>query len=117
MSWIGLGIEVAGALLYLWAKRELGRNWSGAISIKQGHTLVRSGPYARVRHPMYTAMIGMAVGTAFVCNRLSAVLGVTIMAYAYVRKIALEERWMHEEFGAAWDEYRRASWALVPFVY
>ena len=114
---IGLGVEVAGALLYLWAKRDLGRNWSGEISVKQGHTLVRTGPYAKVRHPMYTALVGMAVGTAIVCNQLHAVFGVITMAYAYVRKIALEERWMGEEFGAAYDDYRRASWALIPFVY
>jgi len=114
---IGLGVEVAGALFYLWAKRELGRNWSGEISVKPDHALVRSGPYARLRHPMYTALIAMAVGTTIVCNRLHAVFGAVTMAYGYVRKIALEELWMREEFGAAWDDYRRASWALIPFVY
>jgi protein-S-isoprenylcysteine O-methyltransferase Ste14 len=114
---IGLGVEVAGALLYLWSMRELGRNWSGEISIKQHHRLVRSGPYARLRHPMYTALMVMAIGTAIVSNQLHAVFGVVLMAYAYVRKIGLEERWMREEFGAAYDEYRRASWALIPFVY
>src|SRR5262249_36507470 len=114
---IGLGVEAAGALLYMWARRALGRNWSGAISVKPDHTLVRTGPYARVRHPMYTALIRMAAGPAIVCNRLHALFGVVTMAYAYVRKIALEERWMREEFGAAWDDYRRASRALIPFVY
>ncbi len=114
---IGLGVEAAGGLLYLWAKRELGRNWSGEISVKEDHRLVRSGPYARLRHPMYTALVGMAAGTAVVCNRLHAVLGVAVMAYAYLRKVALEERWMREEFGAAYDDYRRASWALIPFLH
>ncbi len=71
----GLGVEVAGALLYLWARRELGRNWSGEISVKQDHALVRSGPYGRIRHPMYTALIGMAIGTPSSptsCTRSSA---------------------------------------------
>ena len=66
---------------------------------------------------MYTALIGMAVGTAIVANELHAVFGVLTMAYAYVRKIALEERWMQQEFGAAYDDYRRATWALIPPLY
>jgi len=113
----GLTVEVAGALLYMWSRRELGRNWSARISLQQDHVLVRSGPYARIRHPMYTALIGMAVGTAIVANELHAVFGVLTMAYAYVRKIALEERWMQQEFGAAYDDYRRATWALIPPLY
>ncbi len=78
---------------------------------------MRSGPYARLRHPMYTALVGMAAGTAVVCNRLHAALGIAVMSYAYVRKIALEERWMREEFGAVWGDYRRVSWALIPFLH
>ena len=58
----GLAVEVTGALLYMWSRRELGRNWSARISLQQDHVLVRSGPYARIRHPIYTALIGMAVG-------------------------------------------------------
>ena len=113
----GLGVQVAGALLYLWCKRELGRNWSGAISIKQDHRLVRSGPYRLVRHPMYTAMLGMAAGTAIVSNQLHAPIGFAVMAYAYWRKISIEERWLREEFGQAYDEYRHSSWVLVPFLF
>lgn len=63
-NWIGVGIEYAGVAFALWARAHLGRLWSGTITLKQGHHLVTSGPFAIARHPIYTGAIVGALGVA-----------------------------------------------------
>jgi protein-S-isoprenylcysteine O-methyltransferase Ste14 len=113
---IGLAVQAAFFWLAAWARRHLGRNWSAEVRVAQGHELVKTGPYRMVRHPIYTAMLGMFIGTAIVSGRLHALAGVALLAVAYFRKIRMEEQRMSEEFGAAYGEYRKKSWARVPWV-
>ena len=113
----GLALHVLSFALAVQARRHLGRQWSGAIAIKVDHELVRTGPYRLIRHPIYTAMLGMTLGTAMVSGELHALLGFAIMAFAYARKIPLEERSLREAFGPAYDEYRAQSRALVPWIF
>ena len=112
----GLTLQAGAILLAVWARRHLGRNWSGAITETVGHQLVRSGPYRLVRHPIYSAMLGMTVGTTLVSGELHALLALAVMAVAYARKIPLEERHLRSVFGPAYDEYRRETWAVLPGV-
>ena len=116
-SWfvfIGLAVHLGSALFAIWARRHLGRNWSGAITAKVDHQLIRTGPYRLIRHPIYTAMLGMFLGTAMVSGELHSLLGLLIMAGAYWRKIRLEEQHLRGVFGEAYDEYQQKSWALIP---
>jgi protein-S-isoprenylcysteine O-methyltransferase Ste14 len=113
----GFLVQGAGFGLAAWARRHLGRQWSGAVTIKVDHRLVTTGPYRRVRHPIYTAMLTMAIGTALVSGRVHALVGVVVMAGAYARKIPLEERVLAGEFGDEFARYRGASAALVPWVF
>lgn len=110
----GMALQVAAILLAVWARRHLGRNWSGAITETVDHQLVRSGPYRLVRHPIYSAMLGMTVGTTVVSGELHALLALAVMTVAYARKVPLEERHLRTVFGPAYDEYRRGTWAVVP---
>jgi protein-S-isoprenylcysteine O-methyltransferase Ste14 len=114
---IGLAIQAGSMVLDVWAMRCLGRNWSGAVTIKVDHQLIRTGPYRLVRHPIYTAMIGMYLGTAIVSGELHGLFAVVLCMIAYWRKTRMEERGLREVFGQAYDDYRRASWALIPFVF
>ena len=113
----GLAVEVLGLFLAIWARRELGRNWSGEISIKVEHKLIRSGPYTLLRHPIYTGLLAMYVGTALVTGVRLAIIGIVIAIFAYWRKIRLEEANLRVAFGEAYDAYRRETWALVPGLY
>jgi protein-S-isoprenylcysteine O-methyltransferase Ste14 len=113
----GLGVQVAFFLLAWWSRRHLGRNWSAKVRIAEEHELVRSGPYRLVRHPIYTAMLGMSLGTTIVSGQYHALLGLLIVAIAYWRKIRIEEAALGEAFAAEYDEYRRKSWALVPLIF
>jgi protein-S-isoprenylcysteine O-methyltransferase Ste14 len=100
--------------LGVWARRHLGCYWSGEIAIKVDHRLIRSGPYRFVRHPIYTAMLGMFAGTAVVSGQLHAALGLAMAGFAYWRKIRLEEANLRKAFGPEYDAYRRATGSLVP---
>jgi protein-S-isoprenylcysteine O-methyltransferase Ste14 len=114
---VGLALHLCSFLLAVWARRHLGRNWSGAITVKVDHELVRAGPYRLVRHPIYSAMLGMFVGTAIVSGELHALVGLGLIAFAYWRKIRLEEKGLRKTFGAAYDAYRRKTWALIPGLF
>lgn len=113
---MGLAVQAAFIGLAVWARRHLGRNWSAEVRVAQGHELVRTGPYHLVRHPIYSAMLGMFIGTAIVSGRLHALAALALLGIAYVRKIRLEEERMSAEFGAAYAEYKKTSWAIVPWV-
>ena len=114
---LGLVVQCAFFALAVWSRRILGLNWSGAVSIKAEHQFVRSGPYRWIRHPIYTAMFGMFIGTALVCGQIHALVGIALIIVAYARKIRMEERMLREHFGAEYEAYRRESWALVPGVF
>ncbi len=113
----GLGVMAAGTLLHIHARIQLGKNWSGRVMIKGDHQLVRSGAYRFIRHPIYSAIVMVALGTAVVSGRVMSLAGAAVFAAAYVRKLRIEERMLGEEFGADWQDYRADSWALVPWVF
>jgi protein-S-isoprenylcysteine O-methyltransferase Ste14 len=110
----GLIVQMTFTLLGVWARRHLGSNWSGEIAIKLDHRLIHSGPCKWVRHPIYTAILGMSAGTAIISGQLHAALALVIVVLAYWRKIRLEEASLSKAFGPAYDAYRRDTWALVP---
>jgi protein-S-isoprenylcysteine O-methyltransferase Ste14 len=114
---IGLAIEWAGVFVAVWARRNLGRHWSGAVAIKVEHQLIRTGPYKMLRHPIYTGLLLMYVGPAIVTGERLALVGVALALIAYRRKIRLEEAALDGAFGSIYNTYRRETWALVPWVY
>jgi protein-S-isoprenylcysteine O-methyltransferase Ste14 len=114
---VGVTIQAASLLLAIWARRHLGRNWSAEVRIAVGHQLVRTGPYRWLRHPIYTAMLGMFLGTAIACGQYHALLGLMLLVIVYLRKTRLEEQILQQTFGAEYDAYRRGTWALVPLLF
>lgn len=114
---VGVAIDAMGLFLAIWARRDLGRYWSGEISIKVEHELIRSGPYRLLRHPIYTGLLTMYIGTAVTTGEWLAIVGLAIAVFAYCRKIGLEEANLRGAFGAEYDAYRRETWALVPGVF
>ena len=114
--WAGCALTAAGLLLTVWARRYLGRNWSAIVAIKEGHEFVASGPYAYVRHPIYTGLLLGFAGTALALGEWRGLLAVAILAWAFWRKLRLEERFMSEQFGEAYRAYCRRVAALLPFL-
>ena len=113
---IGLAVLVAGLAFSVWARVHLGRNWSGNVTVKEGHELIRTGPYASERHPIYTGLLTAALGTAICSGALRAVLGLVIIAGALIVKLRAEERFMRETFPGQYWKYGDEVPALIPFT-
>jgi protein-S-isoprenylcysteine O-methyltransferase Ste14 len=122
LSPVALGAGVLVMLLSLWlfhrSHADLGRNWSMTLAIRDGHELVTGGVYARIRHPMYTALFLYGFAQALVLANwvagLSFLAAFTLMFAARLRR---EERMMVEKFGDGYEDYRRRTKRLVPFVW
>lgn len=114
---IGLVLECVALALAIWARRILGRNWSGEITIKEDHKLVQCGPYKVVRHPIYLAILLMYAGTAIVSGQMHALAGLAVAILAYLRKTRMEEANLVKAFGKRYDEYREKTWAIVPGLF
>ena len=109
-------ITAAGLLFSVWARRHLGRNWSGTVTIKEDHELITTGPYAIVRHPIYTGLLLAFVGSAIAVGEWRGVAAAVLAFLSFLFKLRIEERWMKERFGDAYHAYCQHVPALVPFV-
>jgi protein-S-isoprenylcysteine O-methyltransferase Ste14 len=113
---LGLILVATGLGFAAWARLHLGRNWSGEITLKQEHELVRSGPYRFVRHPIYSGMLAAMLGTAMVIGEWRALLALAFLSFAILRRVRVEERWLGEIFPDSYARYRRKVPGIIPFV-
>jgi len=112
-----VGVMLVGLALTWWARIQLGRLWSSAITRKEEHRLVETGPYALVRHPIYTGIITALLATAALEATPLALLGAVLIAIGLWVKARAEERFLLTELGPdAYESYRRRVPMLVPFV-
>ena len=116
LYWTGVALLAAGLLFAVWARVHLGRNWSGAVTVKEGHELIRTGPYTLTRHPIYSGLLLAVIGTAITSGTLRAWVGVVIIAVAFAVKVRAEERFMRETFPGEYERYCEEVPALVPFT-
>jgi protein-S-isoprenylcysteine O-methyltransferase Ste14 len=115
---LGVAIDFAGIAFAIWARLALGRNWSGMVmQVREHHELVQTGPYALVRHPIYTGLLVAILGTALTLGTLASYLGVAAGLVSLLIRVEIEERMMASEFGATHEAYRRRTRKLVPFVW
>jgi protein-S-isoprenylcysteine O-methyltransferase Ste14 len=114
--WLGATITVAGLLFAVWARVHLGRNWSSSVTIKQGHELITTGPYAVVRHPIYTGILGGFLGMAIAISQVRGLIVVALVFFAFWLKFRMEEKWMRSQFGETYATYARKTAALVPYL-
>ncbi len=112
----GAVLCVLGLLVTLWARRTLAGNWSSDVTFKQGHELIQTGPYRFARHPIYTGLLGMSLGTAIAGGQLRSWLGLLSVGAALWIKLTQEESLMLRHFPDAYPSYRARVKALVPFI-
>jgi protein-S-isoprenylcysteine O-methyltransferase Ste14 len=117
LPWTGVALALAGLAFTWWARLHLGRDWSAAVTLKEDHRLVRSGPYAFARHPIYTGILLALVGSVMVNATSQALLGLALATFGFVLKLRQEERFLTERFGEAYRDYRARVRALVPGVW
>ena len=110
-------LAIIGLATTLWARAALGRNWSGTIAFKQDHELIQSGPYAWVRHPIYSGLLLMFLGTAVESARPAGFVFLAAAFVVFVLKSQAEEQLMLRHFPDAYAQYRRRVRALIPGVW
>ncbi len=110
----GIVLTFAGVGLSIWARLILGENWSGRVTRKVGHELVRSGPYAFVRHPIYSGLLIASIGTAVVVGEWRGVIAIPLILLSEIVKARREEQFMLAEFGESYAQYRNETGFLIP---
>jgi protein-S-isoprenylcysteine O-methyltransferase Ste14 len=115
--WIGSIILLFGNAYFWWAHQTLGKNWSGILEIRQGHTLITNGPYRLVRHPMYTAILLVGIGVSLLsANWLVAISYLGIFSGIILVRVPSEEGMMIEQFGDTYRSYMRRTGRLFPLL-
>lgn len=115
-TWALFGAVFCGFAFCWWARIEMGRLWSGLIALSADHRVIDTGPFALVRHPIYSGIIFAALMTALAQGTVMALAGVAMFVLAFWMKARLEESFLRSELGAAaYDSYRRKVPMLLPF--
>lgn len=112
----GAALTSAGLLFAVWARAYLGTNWSRSVTIKQDHQLIVTGPYALVRHPIYTGLIAGFLGSTVALGEIRGIIALLLVSLALWAKLRMEEKWIREQFGVSYETYSRRVAALVPFI-
>ena len=116
LLWIGAACTAVGIAIAIWARLYIGRNWSPRPAVKEEHELVTGGPYAFVRHPIYSGIILAALGAALTGTVFGAIL-LIFAAGLFISRVAREERIMLELFPGAYPPYQLRTKKLIPFVW
>jgi protein-S-isoprenylcysteine O-methyltransferase Ste14 len=101
-------------LFAVWARLILGSNWSGTVTIKTNHQLIRRGPYRWIRHPIYTGMLAALLATATIQGLVSGMIGFAFVLLALYRKARREESFLSQEFGDGFMEHRQHTGMFFP---
>ena len=107
---------VIGLAFAVWARVTLGRNWSGVVTLKEGHELIERGPYRFVRHPIYTGILIMFFATALAVGHLAGFAATFLMFASFWIKLRDEEKLMLQQFPEQYAAYRQRTRRIVPFV-
>lgn len=111
---VGVILTWAGIALTIWARRHLAENWSARVTIKEGHQLIRSGPYAHFRHPIYSGLILATIGSALAIAKWRCVFGLCLVVAGYWFKARKEEAMLEQQFGEPFREHKKHTGFLIP---
>jgi protein-S-isoprenylcysteine O-methyltransferase Ste14 len=110
-------VTLAGISFTWWARIHLGRFWSNAITHKEGHRVIDTGPYGLVRHPIYTGLITGMLATGVAVGTVTAILGAVLISLGMWQKARMEEGFLTAELGEdAYGSYCRRVPMLIPLL-
>jgi protein-S-isoprenylcysteine O-methyltransferase Ste14 len=107
LTWSGIGLAI-------WARYHLAEYWSARITIKEDHQLIRTGPYAHLRHPIYSGLVLATIGSTVVIDEWRCVFGVCLVLTGYCLKARKEETMLSQQFGDAFREHQKHTGFLIP---
>ena len=107
---------IGGLILFIQSHRALGRNWSFEVVVQEKHELIERGPYAYIRHPLYSGVLLMFLGMALYCGRKACIVVFVYCFFGVYFKSQMEERLLAKTF-SAYSEYKRRTKTLIPFIW
>lgn len=114
LRWVGFALGLASLGFWVWTQVALGKEWSPQLQLREEHHLVTSGPYTRIRHPLYTAMFGYGASLALVtANWVFIILAVVVIA-GLAARVPKEELMMIEEFDEEYKAYMQKTGKFFP---
>jgi protein-S-isoprenylcysteine O-methyltransferase Ste14 len=116
VQWAGVAIMAFGVAIAIWARVHLGTNWSGVVTLKEGHELIRTGPYRNIRHPIYTGILVAFLGNAIVNGQVRGLIALAVMWASFYIKARREEQFLAQEFGPKFDEHTRLTGMFLPKI-
>jgi protein-S-isoprenylcysteine O-methyltransferase Ste14 len=114
VEWAGVFLTAAGVAVAFWARWHLGANWSGVVTLKEGHELIRTGPYRNIRHPIYTGILLALFGTVVVTGELRGLLALAIAWLSFYWKARREESFLSQEFGEKFAAHAKQTGMFLP---
>ncbi len=115
LAWVGTVLSAVGVAFSLWAIVTLGRHYDLVLEVHQDHELVRGGPYALVRHPVYTGLAVHFAGLCLATGNALLIAGTLLVTFpAFYLRARAEETLLRERFGAEYEKYAREVPMLVP---
>lgn len=117
IAYTGFALALAGLGIAVWARIHLGQYWSDKVVLKVDHQLISSGPYARMRHPIYSGVLLGVVGTALVAGEWRGVLAFFLLLTNYAVKAKREEKILAGAFADGFPDHKRRAGFLLPRLY
>lgn len=114
LLWAGVLVTALGVGISILARLSLGANWSGTVTLKKDHELIRKGLYRWIRHPIYTGMLVGFAGTELIKETAPGVLGFALVWLSFYVKARREENFLRQEFGEGFEEHARQTGMFLP---
>jgi protein-S-isoprenylcysteine O-methyltransferase Ste14 len=116
IGWLLACLVICGFLFTWWARIHLGQLWSSSVTRKEHHHVVDSGPYAIVRHPIYTGLLLAIIATVLLRVTIITLTGSALIAAGIYVKARVEEEFLRQQLGESYDAYARRVPMLLPFL-
>jgi protein-S-isoprenylcysteine O-methyltransferase Ste14 len=118
LTWVGVAIMLSGIIFRQYAISFLGKFFTATIQIKNNHELIRAGPYRYIRHPSYLGILIISLGLGIaLANWISLLLCIVLPEIGVLQRIKVEEKELERHFGRQYQDYRKSTWRIFPYIY
>ncbi|TFE02042.1 methyltransferase family protein [Jeotgalibacillus salarius] len=118
LIWIGLTFFALGVFLRYWGILHLKAQFTRHVTIREGDQIVSTGPYRKLRHPLYTGLFFIGTGmTLFFTSVIATILGIIVLVFTLLIRIRYEEKLLISKFGPEYEQWMKHRFRLIPFIY
>ena len=118
LTWAGVAIMLAGIIFRRYAISTLGKFFTATVQIQNNHELIKAGPYRYIRHPSYLGILIISLGLGIaLANWISLLICIALPIIGVMQRIKVEEKELERHFGQQYQDYRKETWRIIPYLY